>query len=139
MQTAQRPSNASTSQLADIVTTIRDEAEHKAASAVAAEIIAAIFERNPTDDPPPAYFRAAAAPDADELAEEGKKIAQVGFLAQLYHGISAPAKLVRRQGEAFIYASANFGSPRDPCQQISRQHGLVNLPFVEVNLNCYVS
>lgn len=78
VQTAQRPSNASTSQLADIVTTIRDEAEHKAASAVAAEIIAAIFERNPTDDPPPAYFRAAAAPDADELAEEGKKIAQVG-------------------------------------------------------------
>lgn len=80
MQTAQRPSNASTSQLADIVTTIRDEAEHKAASAVAAKIIAAVFERNPTDDPPPAYFGAAGAPDPSQLAEEGKKIAQAAGL-----------------------------------------------------------
>ncbi len=81
MQTAQRPSNASSSQLAEIVTTIRDEAEHKAASAVAAEIIAAIFERNPTDDPPPVYFGAAAAPDPADLAEESKKIAQAAGLS----------------------------------------------------------
>jgi hypothetical protein len=53
LQTAERPSNASTSQLAAIVSTIRSEAEHKAASAVAAEIISSIFKRKPTDDPLP--------------------------------------------------------------------------------------
>lgn len=81
VQTLQRPSNASSSQLADIVTTIRDEAEHRAAAAVAAEIVAAIFERNPSDDPPPAYFGAAAGPpDADELVAEGQKIARAAGL-----------------------------------------------------------
>lgn len=78
LQTAERPSNASTSQLAEIVSTIRTEAEAKAASAVAAEIISAIFKRMAEDEPVPDEEKRVrdtfSEDEAEKLEAEQKKI-----------------------------------------------------------------